>query len=223
MFQPPFVSWSAHLSLRGSICPNGQCPSRRNVHGPPKPPPMRSRSTCEDQLRPAIDAVGATLPPRRRVFGLAAPLRAHPRVHDAATRRAMAHGGLRASMIQVLTWVVLHGFPRSVAVRSSTGGITGPASRSAHPPHAALPAPRPRSARVPRRRCPPGFVPSPDSRARAARGSRRAVAIAAGTGRLALDGSASTFSLTPIDHQSWRTRAGRATAQPWTRAGETHP
>src|SRR5512139_398625 len=107
---------------------------------------MRTRSTREDQLRPAIDAVDGTLPPRRRVFGLAAPLRAHPLVDDAATRRAMADRGLRASMIQVLACVALHGFCPPVVVRSSAGPITGPASRSARPPHAVPRAPRPRSA-----------------------------------------------------------------------------
>jgi hypothetical protein len=73
--------------------------------------PIFTPSTLGNQLRTAVDAEGTLLPAGGRVVGVGAPLQPDTLVHDAATGGAMPHGGMLASMIQVLTRCSSHARP----------------------------------------------------------------------------------------------------------------
>jgi hypothetical protein len=113
MTEPPFVSY-AQLRFRG----NGmnlrhnestlrrQAPSTHRANeSMPRGRHRPTASSAADQLCAAIGAKHAVLPARHVVLGVAAPLSANAVVHDPATSRAMANGGVRPSMIQVLAEV----------------------------------------------------------------------------------------------------------------------
>jgi hypothetical protein len=159
--------------------------------------PATAFSTIEDELRSAVDTVGGTLPPRRRVLAFAALLRANTLVDDAATPWAMTDGRARALMIQILAWGAPQEFPSHVAAPSSRCPLSDPASNSALPLRAAPRAGPPRSGRAPRcGGCSPGPVLSPGSWMRGGCAFCPVVARATGTAASTPDVDVSTCLLT---------------------------
>jgi hypothetical protein len=132
----------------------------RALHAAPSIPlPTLGFSAIQDQLGTAIDTEDGTVPSRRGVPRLAALLSGNVLVHDAATRRAVADGRGRPSMIQVLARIgspqLLHHF---VCLILGIRAITDPVSNSPRL-HAAPRVPRPRSGRVPPLGGPPRLAP----------------------------------------------------------------